>query len=488
MRCTRLALACLSLAIGASLLALRWVQRTLPSRGPLHVRSSWQGQKSDGSEAFPFRTLKGALLSAPPGSEVRIAEGTYRERLAVLRSVSLVGAGANRTRIVSPGEGGVVVSLLSANDVSLRGLSVEGGAVGVEVSGGTGLQFADVSIRGASTTGLLARSAGVRFSAGEVLEIGSGVAGVGIQMDGGSLELHGSVFRRAGRRALLIDRARCLIDDIDVEGSGLSAVQAVAGAEVEIRGGRFALQGGAALFASAAHLKVRGSRIEDNESGVVGYRGAVLDIESAQIVRHRIAAVALVSSSGSIRRSFLSQAGTDAAISVSESRDVLLEGNQITDPGYLGVHLVRSQASLEGNDISGARLDRQGDFGDAIFALEADLVLHGNVLHGNAGNGAALSLSKAQVSGNDFLDSGRAGLLLFDRAQATLRDNLFERNQGPGLAVVERSYAALRGNRFGRQPGFEALHRCGQQASGGTVDLKEGNSFEPEGPSPLPCR
>ncbi len=133
--------------------------------------------------------------------------------------------------------------------------------------------------------------------------------------------------------------------------------------------------------------------------------------------------------------------------------------------------------SIRGCDIRGAQRDRRRDFGDGIFAVEADLVLWHNVFRGNTGSGLALAQTTARLEANDFLGNGRAGVLLFDRSDATLVQNLFAGNAAAGLEVVERSKATLRDNRFGETPGVAIDAACAESARRGSARLAGGNTF-----------
>ena len=431
----------------------------------------------DGSRAHPYATIADALRAAPDGAEVHLAAGDHVERLAIVRAVTLVGEGAGLTRIVSPSPTGSVIALLGAGRLGLRGLTVEGGEIGVDVEGARNVTLHDVALRNQRLTGLKARDAGLELDGCEIVDLQGGQTGTGVELHGGSLELRDSVFRRAGRRAVVVRASRATLTGIDVEGSSLSALQATDGSEVTVTGGRFAWNGGAALYAGGSKLRVVGARLENNEMGIVGFRGARLDVEAAQIYDHTVAGIALTGGSGRIRNSTLARGGSDAAIAVAECASLLLEDNTIFDPGNVGVHLSRTKATLHGNDIRGAHLDRQRDFGDGVYALESQLILTGNVLHGNAGSGLAMTRSKARLQRNDVLGNDRAGGLFFERSVIDADDNLFDGNKGPGVEVSERSVITLRRNRFGHSASPAIQDFCGDAGRRGKVELAEGNSF-----------
>src|SRR6266851_4403647 len=180
---------------------------------------------ADGSAEKPFSTVGEALRAAPAGALVRIAEGTYPEALVIDRPAVLAGAGAAKTRLVArPGQTGPVVRIQGDARVELRDLAVEHAAVGVAVDGGA-VRLQRVALRELAESALVARDAEVAFFDGEVLAIGAGGRSVAVQIEGGSLEMRGTVLRRSGRRAIEIRRARGLLDAVEV-----SDVQLAAGA------------------------------------------------------------------------------------------------------------------------------------------------------------------------------------------------------------------------------------------------------------------
>ena len=441
---------------------------------------------ANGSEAMPFPTIAQAVRAAPAQAEIRIAAGTYVERLAVRRTLALVGAGASRTRLVSPAGSGAVLAIF-ADEVLVDGLTIEGGAVGIEISGGRHHRLHDVALRGQSRSGLRASGAELTFESGEVLDVAEGRLGEGMLIENGRLELTNTVFRRAGRRAILLRHSRARVSDVDVEGSSLSALQAVESADVEVIGGRFVGQAGAALFASASRLRVSGARIERNEMGIVAYRGAKVDVDQSQLIDHQIAGVVFNGSSGRLRGSLVLHGGSDAGIAISESRGVILEENEVVDPGSVGIRVIRSEATLRGNEVRGARRDRQRSFGDGVYALDAELLLRGNVIRANQGSGLTFTATTARLTSNDLIANGGAGLTLFNRSEVSATGNLFADNGSAGLAVFERSRANLSRNRFGMAPGPAIEAACRDTPSHGTARLLEGNTFARGVSAPAAC-
>jgi hypothetical protein len=430
---------------------------------------------ADGSPERPFSSVSEALRAAPAGALVRVAEGTYAEALLFDRSAVLAGAGAAKTRLVAaPGQSGPVVRVQGNARVELRDLAVERAPVGVSVEGG-GLRLHRVALRELAESALVARDAEVAFFDGEVLAVGAATRSVAVRIEGGSLEMRRTVLRRSGRRAIEIRGARALLDTVQVSDVQLAAVQALDGAEVTIEGGRFERIGGSALYAGAAKLVVKRASVSHAEYGAIGFRGAELVVRDSELSDTRIASVGLVRAHGLVEHCVLARGGSDAAVAITEASGIVrLVSNRIVQPGPLGVHITHSTVVATDNSIAGASLDREGDMGDGIYALDADLSLERNEVRGNAGSGVTATRSRVRLLRNRFTSNGRAGLVLLDRSSASANRNQFEGNRGPGVQIAELSAATLLGNRFSGNLAYDVDPVCG---GGGSVDVGAGNTF-----------
>src|SRR5919198_5806683 len=74
-----------------------------------------------------YATIQAALDAAADGDTIRIAPGTYAGGIVVLKSVSLVGSGAQATRISGGGPVVTVGSTTSAPTVSIDGVTIADG-------------------------------------------------------------------------------------------------------------------------------------------------------------------------------------------------------------------------------------------------------------------------------------------------------------------------------------------------------------------------
>jgi Right handed beta helix region len=433
------------------------------------------GPAADGSPERPFPTVAEALRAAPPGALVRIAEGTYAEALVLGKPVVLVGAGRSKTLLVAPpGQQGPVVRVQANARVELRGLAIERAPIGVAVEGGA-IRLEGVALRELAVSALVARDAEVAFLDGEVAAVGAGSRSVAVRIEGGSLEMRRSFMLRSGRRAIEIRRGRGLLEGVEVSDIPLAAVQALDGAEVTVQGGRFARIGGSALYAGGSKLSVSRASVSHAEYAAIGNRGAEIEVRDSELNDTRIAGVAFVRSRGLLSHCVLARSGTDAAVAITEaSGTVRLLSNRIVRPGPLGVHVTHATVVALDNSIGGALLDRDGDLGDGIYALDADLSLERNDVRGNAGSGVTAARSRVRLLRNLFASNGRAGLVLLDRSSANANQNRFEGNHGPGVLVAELSAATLLGNRFSGNVAYDVDPVCG---GGGSVDLGAGNAF-----------
>lgn len=430
----------------------------------------------DGSEKRPFLSLRAALAAAPSGALLRIDEGVFSEAVVITRPVVLLGRGAGRTRIVAPGPRGTVVEVRGTDHVQIHGVSIEGGDACASFAGGSH-KLQRVELRGCAEAGLVGREAQIELLSSAISDVSGGRDGRGIDLDGGVLEARDVALQAAGRRAVVLHHARGILDDVQVRWSGLSALQATAGADVTVRGGFYEGFGGAALYAGASRLRIENSRVRRGEYAVLGYRAAEISIAGGEFTDYAVSGVAMVNSHGAVRGATIARGGTDAAISVTHAdgkKPVLLTDNRISSPGKMGIHVTESAVTARGNTITGASVDAEQDMGDAVYAVDSTLVVEQNVMRGNGGSGVAALRSQVRLSGNGFIENGRAGVLLLDQSRGNATDNTFERNVRAGVELGERARATLAQNRFRGNLGLDVDAGCGKGLAG-TADLGQGN-------------
>src|SRR5438105_11612807 len=179
-------------------------QQLLPASAP-----------ADGSEARPFSTLQAALNAAPAGALLRIEAGVYREKLVITRPVVLLGRGAGRTRLVAVDAQSTALEGRGADHVQIFGLSIEGGTNCAIFTGGA-VKLQRVELRGCSEAALVGRGAQIELSTSTVSDVSGGRDGRGVDVQRGSLEARGVVFHAAGRRAIVLNGGKGLLEDVEV--------------------------------------------------------------------------------------------------------------------------------------------------------------------------------------------------------------------------------------------------------------------------------
>jgi parallel beta helix pectate lyase-like protein len=430
----------------------------------------------DGSEARPFRSLRAALAAAPAGAILRIDEGVFGENLTIARAVILMGRGAGRTRIVAADPRHTVLEVRGADRVEIYGVSIESAAVCAAFAGGAH-RLQRIELHACAQAGLVGRGAQIELISSVISDVSGGREGRGIDLEGGSLEARKVFLHGAGRRGVVLSGAQGVLEDVEVRSSGLSALQATSGAEVRVIRGIYDGLGGAALYAGGSRLSVEGARVQRVEYGVLGFRGAVLRVQGGELTDYAVAGVAMVNSFGSVENVTIARGGTEAAISITRAngtRPVLLLDNRISHPGPMGVHVTESSVTARGNTITGARLDAEKDMGDAFYAVDSRLVIEQNVMRGNAGSGVAAVRTQVRLSGNGFIENGRAGVLLLDGSKGSATGNTFARNAKAGVELGEQSRATLTHNRFGGSATLDVDAWCGKGLAG-TAEIGEGN-------------
>jgi hypothetical protein len=431
------------------------------------------GAPADGSEARPFTSLAAALAAAPAGALLRIDEGVYRERVVITRPVVLLGRGIGRTRIVAVGP--IAVEVRGADHVQIHGLSIEGGAACAAFAGGSH-KLQKIALRGCAKAGLVGREAEIELVASEISDVSGGDDGRGIDLDGGSLQARNVRLLGAGRRAIVLRRAQGLIRDAEVRWSSLAALQAIAGSDARVVGGTFEGFGGAALYAGGARLRVERALVKHAEYAVLGFRGSDVTVEGGELTDYAVAGVAIVNSRGSVQRATIARGGSDAAVVVTHadgSGQVLIADNRISSPGTMGIHVTESRVLVRGNTITGARVDAERDMGDALYAVDSEVVVERNVMRGNAGSGVAAVRSQVRLADNGFIENGRAGLLLLDASRSRATGNTFERNV-KAVEVAEKSRTSLVQNRFVESVSLDVDAGCGSDIAG-RAELGSGN-------------
>ncbi len=351
-------------------------------------------------DAAHVRTITEGLAAAPPGGVVFVAAGTYAESLTISRPVRLVGRCAEQVHVVGPMQVGVFGIRVAARDVSLEGLTVTGGYVGVSVganasvrvegcaleeNGGAGYAQSDADSQGVVTNTVIRGTK----------PLGQGPGwGVNVQA-GSSLVIADSALvanLAVGLRASGLGTS-VLATDLVVRDTGYSpsiqggrGLQAIRGARLSVTRGAIAHNMGVAVVAAFdAGVELDTVVVRDTASdpagdfgrGVNVADGSRLVVRASSLLRNRDATVMVVGdgaqadiSGSAIASTALWEGSTGRGITVQEGGALTLTDSLVADSSEIGVVVmnVGSRATLSRSAVVGTRTAEDGSFGHGVYA------------------------------------------------------------------------------------------------------------------------
>lgn len=210
--------AVIALAVAAAGLFSLW-----PSSGTLVVR--------------PGESLQRALDGAPRGATVVVERGTYRGPVVVDRPVRLEAeSGAH---VVAPSSAAAVVTI-TAPDVLVEGLAVEGGSSGVVVRSVEGVSLTELAVSGSELHGVEIVDASAALSGVTVTELGSRFAqGIEVRNSDGrpdTVVMGSSV--TGGQEGIVAHVSEVLFENNTVIGTSMRALVVTEMSDGVVRGNR----------------------------------------------------------------------------------------------------------------------------------------------------------------------------------------------------------------------------------------------------------
>lgn len=438
-------------------------------------------------DAAHHRSIVGALAVAASGDVIAVESGTYRERVVVPSGVELAGRCAAQVVIEGPDDLGIGVS----DDVGVvvRGVTVRGFDIGVQVDYAATATFEDVIVEDNDTVGMFVLDSGtevtmrrsvIRDPAGIAGRFGTGI-GVGF---GGALTLEDSAVERSLDMGLLVDDAgsqatvsRSIVAGTqgrgnDTLGWGLVAQGGGAITLIDslVRGNRNV---GVNAVGSGSSLVVRGSVVEDtvvgadvpgggNAFGVSAQLSAALEIEDTTVRRSALYGVRVGEEGTSATLRGLVVDGVAPEPVDGLSVGLLVENGAAAT---LVESFVRNEASLAGptsfgaaaasgatltlEDVTVAEVPGAGVASDGAGSLvEARRVLvrDGGVPGGDFGHGVSVSAGARFVADGLGLVGDQSSALFVDDAEASVA-RATVRGTRPGAAgrgrAVNAQFAAV---------------------------------------------
>jgi hypothetical protein len=364
------------------------------------------------------------LQKSPAGIEleVHLATGFYRGPFEVPAGVRLSG-----TRLAVLLAEGDEVAIRPQGPVTLEGVTVQGGRVGIE--GGERTRLVDVQFRGQTRSAIHLQRGVLESSRCQFAALTADSLGISIE---GTATAHLTQVQFVGpfRRAIeLQGSAVLLIDGATFDGS-VTAIHQVGGrvsiSNASISGGR-----GPALFSARGETKLFRVDVFGHEYAVLANNGAFLTIKEFSSIRPERAGIALVKSS----------ADMDGIILIANG-------------SFGGVQLVSAVASLRRFWIY--RADAYGiQARDSRLFLRDGAVTHVRDQTGTSGDGIQLRQSDAAIESVSVHDTQGAGLLVAEGSKARVRD----------LSLVHCGWAGILSETQGEVDGSSVVARDSQSAA-----------------------
>lgn len=311
----------------------------------VHVDGSYTGLDSDGSVDKPFTTIGAAVTSAPRGSLVAIAAGTYRENVVLAgKPLRLWGVCPERVAIVASAVGvscpaAALCIASGADGAEIHGVALTGAGIGIAVSGSQALWIERVWVHDNALFGLDAESA----------------------LGPTALSVMGSLFEDNHEVGLFVMGAEATVEATVVRETWPRASDQESG-----RGVSFQVEcalgpnGSVACDPSApARATVHGALVEQNHEGGLVVAGSEATVE-ATVVRGTLPRASDQGGGNGvmIQHPCLPGPGGEPSCDPASPSRVTLRGSLVAENHLVGVRISGSQAILESTVVRNQLTER----------------------------------------------------------------------------------------------------------------------------------
>lgn len=392
-----------------------WVDAFSPSGG-------------DGSSARPFKVVPQPV---PAGAILHLRAGLYPGPFVLPAGARLDGLG----EVVLTGEADQTV--VSSSGATLEGVSVQGGALGLEVLPGmttvTRVHFSGQRRQAAVVHGALTlRQA--RFEASV-----EGIDGVSVDR-GAQLELSNAKFTGGFRRAVMTEGGTLELQSVTGEGVK-TLVHAVEGAS-RLRDVHSMRGSGPALFFAAGSVSLTGAEVSGHEFAVLLARGVEAQLSGVHATGALQACIAAGSSMLRLSSSTLTGCGPGGALSLMDSRTEVIDV-EISAARELGVFVKKGRLGVLGLKVS--KVSGSGEaLGDALHVRDEAVVTGSGAISFSDVEGSGIFASSfSEVRLKDLtVERARSAALFAERGAKVTIGNLLVRG-GAGAAVVVPDAASV---------------------------------------------
>jgi parallel beta-helix repeat protein len=364
----------------------------------------------------PGDDLAAIAVTAPGGSTLRLSAGEHHldDPIIVTAPLTIVGAGQERTRLVSVGEEAALIVLASAglhlSDVTIRHEAEETAAVVVLLSPRATLE--DVTVQGARSQGADLGGVGVFV---EVEQLGPAPDG-GLLPQVTATVLSGlTVEGNEGPGIAVAGPSSPRVVDVTVRDNDLCGVCFLGDGGGSLEASTVSGNLAGVVVAGRAAPRIVGNRIEGNGSdGILFEAGGRGSVEDNDVVGN-----------------------DERGITLTDDAAVTLLGNRIGDNAEVAVAVVgRATASITDNEVSGHPIgvwvdeSAEVELRDNRFAADSEV---GVIVTGQA---------SARLVANTLVGQ-RFGVEVREDAVADLRSNRIEVTEA--VAVIARDRARVTG-------------------------------------------
>ncbi|MGH9053401.1 MAG: right-handed parallel beta-helix repeat-containing protein [Acidimicrobiia bacterium] len=195
-------------------------------------------------------TVGEALAAAPEGAVVRLAPGRYEESLVVQGPVTIEGPATGQATIVGrPGQ--PVITVTGTRDVTLQGLTITGGELGVLIEDSEGVLVADNLVTGNSLRGVKVVFGSARIVGNVVADTfspyGKGIH-VANAMSRSPSVVEGNLVEGSGSEGILTNLVRVVVEGNRVLDNGSDGIAVSEMSHARVLGNTVAGNGRAGIY------------------------------------------------------------------------------------------------------------------------------------------------------------------------------------------------------------------------------------------------
>ncbi len=406
-------------------------------------------------------TIQEAVNRVRPGGTISVAAGTYRELVQIYKSLTIRGAGIDRTTLQAPGPDWLALNVASDGlTVVLEGITVSGGYGGIQLVTGPAstITLQDMKVKGDPAGRYILLCVWE-----EPTVTLDGVSVLGSRYHG--LEAWG--------------RVKLTVKNSTISDSTLSGIVVSGSATVSMRDTTIASNGSSGIYVlDSGSVNIQTCTISNNviagiqvtESGQVTVTDTgVTGTKTDSAGKYGNGVSASKQSKTTIRNCTISSSAL-RGVRFYENATGTVEESIVSDSGGAGIVAYGNASAI----VTGSTIARNVEEG--IFAGDSARVeiTNSQVTDSKPASGSpsgyglnVVQNAQATIRGNTISRNASAGILLQDNAEAAIQQNTISDNTTWGIYVVSSAHASIEDNTItGTAPAQGKVTARGVQLSG----------------------